>query len=421
MQPVIKSLLAMLAGSALLAQNVDAQPVPDAWSGDGNVPSFYRWTSALPHEAGVMLDTEPAPYGLSIRGAARTERILYTSTDWKASHRTITVSGMIFFPEGQPPKGGWPLIAWAHGTTGIADDCAPSVLARSGRDDDYLARWLARGYAIVATDYQGLGTPGVHPYLQFRAEGMSVLDAIRASLAHYSDLSHDKIITMGQSQGSEGAIAAAYLGSGYAPDVKLLGTVATGIVAHTNSIRGARQAKVSGIYLDNADYTDSAFEALWFLGTARTIDPAHIRVEEYLSPDGIKMVKKAQSACMGALVQYAQQQRITFDKFYARPTGTLEALVDENTAFPTVFVKTPVFIGTGLADQAAEPAKQYNFASAMCAAGSVVEMHYYPGADHGGAVARSLADSPRFVDALMHGQKIAGNCSTLEPPVPHRP
>jgi acetyl esterase/lipase len=44
-----------------------------------------------------------------------------------------------------------------------------------------LNRWLARGYAVVRTAYEGLGTPGVHPHLVGTSEGRSVLDMVRAA------------------------------------------------------------------------------------------------------------------------------------------------------------------------------------------------------------------------------------------------
>ena len=81
------------------------------------------------------------------------------------------MSGTVSVPKGRAPKGGWPVISWGHGTTGIADACAPSRDSASNPAHgliDYayplLQRWLKAGYAVVRTDYQGLGTPGAHPY-----------------------------------------------------------------------------------------------------------------------------------------------------------------------------------------------------------------------------------------------------------------
>jgi hypothetical protein len=75
-----------------------------------------------------------------------------------------------------------------------------------------------------------------------------------------------------------------------------------------------------------------------------------------------------------------------------------------------------VFVGIGLADTAVSPAFQYGTAAAACRAGSIVETHYYPGQDHGGAVNASLVDSERFVRRLLAGERVTGNCGALRPP-----
>jgi hypothetical protein len=405
----------VLALSAAMAA-VSVPAHAEDWTGDGGAPAFYSWNEALPRRPGVMLRTEPAPAEVSIPGAARAKRILHTSSDWRDAKTIITVSGIVFFPAGKPPRGGWPVIAWAHGTTGIADVCAPSLQPRSSRDREYLAGWLAKGYAIVATDYQGLGTPGVHPYLQFRAEGYSVLDSLRAALKQFPELSRRKLITMGQSQGGEGSIAAAYLAPRYAPELDIGGTVATGVVAHTQNIGAARQVKITGLYVDEDNPGNSAFEALWFLGTAGSIDPATITPEAYYTDNGLTMTRQATKACFRDLVGYAVKNDIRRASMYRRSSAELEAMVGQRTDFPDVRIETPVFVGTGAADIDARATKQFNFASAMCAAGTKVDMHYYAGADHSGAVQRSFADGLAFVQAVRGERKVAGNCAKLAPP-----
>lgn len=416
MRSAIRAGLTVLLASAVMVAPAIAET--DRWAGDGGLPRFYDWTKPVPHQPGRMLRAEPAPATVSLPDAGRAERILYSSTDWRDPRRAITVSGIVFFPKGAPPRGGWPVIAWAHGTTGIADVCAPSFQPRSDRDAAYFGYWLKAGYAIVATDYQGLGSPGVHPYLHYRAEGIGVLDSIRAAIGHYPDLSHERIITMGQSQGSEGAIAAAYLAPSYAPELKIKGTVATGIVAQTANVGSAAQVPPPSLYENDADYGNSAYEILWFLGTAHATNPDTIRAEDYISDVGRPLLEKAQTTCMGGLRTYANEIKLPVSKFYKRPIDTLEASIAPTVLFPDVAIRTPVFVGTGLADSDAQPAKQYNFTSAMCAAGTVVEQHYYPHATHGRAVGRSLADSPAFVARVMSGAKVAGNCAGLQPPGP---
>lgn len=100
----------------------------------------------------------------------------------------IVTSGFILLPKGKAPKGGWPVLAWAHGTTGVADTCAPSEDYVGGPVHVYqqiaataLNAWLARGYAVVAPDYQGLGTPTLHPYMNAQSQLHTVVDAVRAA------------------------------------------------------------------------------------------------------------------------------------------------------------------------------------------------------------------------------------------------
>ena len=188
-------------------------PAPDPSQGDGGVSSFYTWNDGdIPSIPGQMLRTEPLDPALGLAMAGEQVRILYTSTDGIDGKTPVVVSGAYFVPKGTPPAGGWPLVAWAHGTTGIADTCAPSWIPRSERDAHYLNAWLQQGYAIVATDYQGLGTPGPHPYLAVRPEAYSVLDSVRAVLKRFPDVAN-RIVVIGQSQGGGAAFATAGIAS----------------------------------------------------------------------------------------------------------------------------------------------------------------------------------------------------------------
>ena len=114
--------------------------------------------------------------------AGRTWTLLYRSTSIRG--KAIGVSGFVMLPRGKAPKGGWPVVSWAHGTSGIADSCAPSREPK-GPYTFYAApqfgAWLKAGYAIANTDYEGLGTPGVHPYIVGRSAGRGVVDIVRAS------------------------------------------------------------------------------------------------------------------------------------------------------------------------------------------------------------------------------------------------
>lgn len=132
----------------------------------------------------------------------------------------------MFIPFGPEPEGGWPVIVWTHGTVGINSDCAPSLNTRTARDSQYLNTWLSLGYAVVAPDYPGLGSDGMHHYLNAQGEGWSVLDGIRAALTEFP--LKNELVLVGQSQGAHAAFAAAGYQPTYAPELNIIGTVLTG-------------------------------------------------------------------------------------------------------------------------------------------------------------------------------------------------
>lgn len=221
---VLPFVFASMQVASALAQS----PAPDPSQGDGRVSAFYRWTGPVPGKPGQLLNTEPLPNELGLSQAGIQKRILYTSTDGVDDTSPTIVSGAVFIPKGTPPAGGWPVVAWAHGTVGMADICAPSWAGRSYRDIVYLNRWLSEGFAIDATDYQGLGTLGPHPYLKTRPAAYSVLDSIRAVLGGDFGVSNN-VILVGQSQGGGAAFATAAFAPHYAPELNIRGTVATGV------------------------------------------------------------------------------------------------------------------------------------------------------------------------------------------------
>ncbi len=230
--------LAAVARTAAGAQTV---PVADARYGDGRVSLFYTYTDPVPATRGTVLRTEPVPETLTLPKAGQARRMLYSSRGGADGTTPIAVSGEIFEPQGSPPPGGWPIVAWAHGTTGISDICAPSWQARSYRDIAYLDAWLAQGYAVVASDYEGLGTPGMHPYLNVRSEAHGVLDAVRAALADDRRL-RNEIAIVGQSQGAGAAFGSAAFAPTYAPELDVRGSVATGIPYFSPSVPSALPA-----------------------------------------------------------------------------------------------------------------------------------------------------------------------------------
>src|SRR5437762_10245421 len=131
----------------------------------------------IPGRPGTIIRVWPLEGGgPSVIGTANAFRFHYRSTGLNG--QPIPVSGAIFVPSGPAPAGGRNIIAWAHPTSGVVPPCAPSLMPDTAGLIWGLAQMLREGYIVVATDYPGLGTYGIHPYLIGESEGRAVLDSV---------------------------------------------------------------------------------------------------------------------------------------------------------------------------------------------------------------------------------------------------
>jgi len=152
-------------------------------------------------------------------------RVVYRSTSGDTDAPTV-VSGSVFTPMGKAPDGGWPVIALAHGTTGIDQPCAPSLSANLLGNVVFVQGFVHLGFAVALADYQGLGAPGVHPYTDSRTAGRNVIDSVRALRHTFRDISN-RWAVFGGSQGGGAAWAADEQARTYAPELDLIGAAAS--------------------------------------------------------------------------------------------------------------------------------------------------------------------------------------------------
>lgn len=396
----------LIAGlcATLAAAPVAAQVISDA--GDGGVPAFYRWDGAPPARPGELLRAEALTARQSLPQAGKNIRLLYSSTDGVGGQARGAVSGALYLPHGTPPAGGWPLLAWAHGTVGIADVCAPSFAGRGDRDTRYLDYWLDQGYAIVATDYQGLGTPGAHPYVHVRSEAYSILDSIRAVQKHYPVSA--RTVLIGQSQGGGAVVATATFAKDYAPELDIAGAVGTGVNLSARD------------YAAPMNNTKRVAYFLVYLNAIQLVDPA-IKPEEYVSDKALPAFELTRTACFPQVEQRARFDHLDKDNSFRQDLSAITRKLAGFKHPPTLHTDIPIFWGTGGKDTDVFPEAQQSGVTTACAAGSRVEWHVYPGFDHSATVNGSLPDSTAFIKRAFAGEKIEGNCAappTLPAPGP---
>ncbi|MFK8986029.1 alpha/beta hydrolase family protein [Acinetobacter seifertii] len=123
--------------------------------------------------------------------------------------KTANATAMVLFPKAPQPKDGYRVVVWEHGTVGVGDGCAPSKNAINPRFKILAENLLAAGYVIIAPDYEGLGTPGVHPYLNLSSEAKSALAAVKAAKDHYGTQLKGDWMSIGQSQGGHASLGTA--------------------------------------------------------------------------------------------------------------------------------------------------------------------------------------------------------------------
>ena len=129
-------------------------------------------------------------------------------------------TALVFTPKTAPPAGGWPIVAWGHGTTGVIDQCAPSrmklitttILGEDRSTHEMIDSLVKEGYVVVAPDYEGLGEPGgqeMHPFLHLKSAAYSITDAVVATKSWLGNKVSNKWVVAGASQGGHAALGAA--------------------------------------------------------------------------------------------------------------------------------------------------------------------------------------------------------------------
>ena len=184
--------------------------------------SFYDTPSSIPANTPgtiIRFETMNAPFPES-----QAWRVMYTS--FGINDEPIVVTGMVFAPTSPVPAGGRPVVSWSHPTTGIEDPCAPSRSPKPYDDVQGLADFLNLGWVVVATDYQGLGTDGMHPYLVGASEAHGTIDIVRAARNMNETGASSNYFVFGHSQGGQAALFAGQMASTYAPELQLLGVAA---------------------------------------------------------------------------------------------------------------------------------------------------------------------------------------------------
>ncbi|WP_425383319.1 putative inactive lipase [Rhodococcus ruber] len=338
---------------------------------------------------GAVMSVEPLPAELSVPGAAVAERVTYR-TQWRSGAAAVD-TGVLFLPPGPTPEGGRPVVSWAHGTVGLGDDCAPSRNPRVDREQRYLAHWLSQGYAVVAADYPGLGTDGLHTYLDGPTAANSVIDIVRAARAVEPSLS-PRWVVVGQSQGGHAALHTAHRATARAPELDFRGAVATGAPSNLELLFPFGVPGFPDLDLDGL----VSFSA-YIMAGLRTARP-DADVNSYLTPVGRELVDAAERLCYSELEDRAAG--VAVGQLLSRPLGDdrMRATLADYLGVPARGYDRPLFLGQGLDDRMVPAPLSFKLVADLWAGGADVDYRTYP-ADHFATLFEALPDTTRFVTA----------------------
>lgn len=318
--------------------------------------------------AGTLVHSEDLPESMWPPHTAAAYRIRYQGIGYQGTGRIM--SGSVFVPAIPAPPGGWPVISYAHGTTGLCDRTAPSVAGLSGPESRHVAAWLAAGYVVAVTDYEGLASPGPHPYFNGEAAADDIVDIVRAARGLGHPLS-PKWVVVGFSQGAHAALFTGLMATKYAPELDFRGTVALAPPVEMPMIVDIQTA---------ADGLPVTLFLPYLLAGLRTMHG--LATQDFMTGLGQRLLDFAEQAPVRDIhyaVAVLTNQDIGTTGLTARP-----GVGDMLTACRVPFARfdRPVLVAVGTSDTVLPLAPVERFITEVRRAGTDIDVVTCPGADH---------------------------------------
>jgi pimeloyl-ACP methyl ester carboxylesterase len=360
---------------------------------------FYRAPpSAVAGTPGTLVRQEPidgAPLG------AAAYRMLYRSTG--LDDRPILASGIVIMPQGPPPRGGRPIVAWAHPTSGIVSRCAPSLAIFIFQQIQGLRAMVERGYVVAATDYPGLGTPGPHPYLVGVSEARAVIDSVRVAGTLPGAGGGTRFVVWGHSQGGQAALFTGMIARTYAPELALLGVAAAAPATDL--------ATLMNDDIDSAGGRNITAMTLW--SWQRIYDAP---MDKIVDIRAVPAINRLAQECVEGPFDIAMRQRTEkpLEQYFLTAKGPADlepwrSLLAKNKP-DTLDPEIPVFIAQGARDLIVRPKVTQDYVTKLCGAGSNVTMLTLPNIGHGRAAQASTLAAVEWMTDRFDGKSPPDDC-----------
>jgi hypothetical protein len=350
---------------------------------------FYDTPDPLPSgQPGELIRSEPfyeylLPYTISA------VRILYHS---RSPHeKDVAASGVVLLPRGTAPAGGWPIIAWAHYLTGFARQCAPSLL-KTLNEGPLLSMYVGLGYAVVASDYAGLGTNFPYAVLDVPSNAQDVINSVAAARAALPQLG-SKWLVAGYAHGSRVAVGVAE-GLPKNADSNYLGAI---------GILGV--ADPPEFYEHLAE--GPSYPMLLFLAQGIKNQYPEFRVDDMLTGKGMALYQNLGDSCeapsgqvpsSNELLKAGWQNNLYIKEFFSRNA------LGRKPAF------SPLLLISGETDGDVPSSLTAGFVSRLCQQKDRVLFVNYPGLNSSAVLGNSVGEQVSWIQARFSGRPAPSNC-----------
>lgn len=325
-------------------------------------------------------------------------KIRYLSRDDRGAQREVT--GVVVAPREATPRSPRKVLAWTHGTWGTAQECAPSLSPRFFEKTPAVDA-VRQGYVVVAPDYPGLGSAGVHPYLVGTVTARSVLDAVRAAQRIPGAAAGSSYAVWGESQGGHAALWTGQLQDAEGAGLRLVGVAAGAPPTDLGAnMRQASDANARAFLTALATDSWSRYYGVPLrIGRARTPGIIQRMAQKCVTVDsGPKL-----GTLLGILALRQDLRNVDLGR-----TPPWASYVAANSTSPVS--RVPVLFAQTAQDPLVAPAVTRAFARRMCANRVRVRWIDLPGKDHATTARQSAAATLAWIDGLFAGRQAPNDC-----------
>ena len=364
---------------------------------------FYAAPSPLPEgPPGTVVRSEVIA---GFHPGSTAYRVLYKSTGFDGE--PTAVSGLVVVPDGAVPSGGRKVIAYTHGTVGVASSCAPSLVTNQEQQPLLFeggGELLAAGYVMAASDYQGLGTPGPHPYLVGASEAMNELDIVRAARNLPDAHAGGDFVVWGHSQGGHASLFTGQLAATYAPELRLVGVAAGGPVPNLEELFKVNIKTTIGKVL-----ISMAIQS-W----ARVYDDASL--DQIVTAAARPLVGRIAKNCLYtrnqilSSVPAALALKLTFLHTPPWESEPWKTIVESNTP-GAARIDVPLLIVQGDKDPIVAPEVTSRLVDKLCAAGETVQLRILEGTAHLDAGHVAVPEVVEWIGDRFAGEPAPDTCT----------